>query len=162
MYLGPHSNSDGRLGYHTRSPSPLAMKPSYNGLSNLHGGYLQQDSATGSSDGVSPLSSNSLSGNVIIHPFFSSMLFMWFLGKHIWLRIIDCSCISRFTTWTLPTSFTTWIHSTKGLRRRAPKFEIHHCKFGNEEPYASSTARYTSVRFILQVKHLFISDANLQ
>ena len=60
MYLVPNSNSDKRFCYKTRSPSPLAMKPSYmyHDLNNLH------DSATGSSDGVSPFSSNSLSGTV--------------------------------------------------------------------------------------------------
>ena len=56
MYLGVNSHSDRQFSYNTCSPSPLAMEV-YNGMS-LH------DSATGSSDGVSPFSSNSLSGNV--------------------------------------------------------------------------------------------------
>ena len=59
MYLGiqVNSNSDRWFSCTTRSPSPLAMELSYNGLS-FH------DSATSSSDGISPFSSNSLGGNV--------------------------------------------------------------------------------------------------
>ena len=74
MYLGHslNSNSNTRFSYNTRSPSPLAMELSYNNGLGLH------DSATGSSDGVSPFSSNSLSGNVCTSGFSSSKLFICF------------------------------------------------------------------------------------
>ena len=86
-----YSNADRRLGFNIRNTTsplpPLAMEhmePPYtgNGLSNLyasgtgsHWHLPLDDSATGSSDGVSgPFSSNSNSlGNVSLQPFFSEL-----------------------------------------------------------------------------------------
>ena len=78
------SNAGRRLGFNFRSSttqaSPLAMEHMerpYNGPSNLHNGRSHlslDDSATASSDGVSPFSSNSNSlGIVSLQPFFSKL-----------------------------------------------------------------------------------------
>ena len=86
MMYDPYSmsNAGRRLGFNFRSSttqaSPLAMEHMerpYNGPSNLHHGRSHlslDDSATASSDGVSPFSSNSNSlGIVSLQPFFSKL-----------------------------------------------------------------------------------------